>query len=127
MRLVPATKKRVRGSRNSGPTPIAEPLPKVIAPAETSTRLRIAEVFYSIQGEGMLAGTPSVFVRTSGCNLRCVWCDTPYTSWQPEGDFSMLGTVLSDVRRRWATHVVVTGGEPMMVEGMVRFTQALKE
>ena len=47
--------------------------------------MKIAEIFYSIQGEGALLGVPSVFVRTSGCNLRCTWCDTPYTSWQPEG------------------------------------------
>ena len=74
------------------------------------SRLRIAEIFYSIQGEGMLVGVPSVFVRTSGCNLRCGWCDTPYTSWKPEGRDMMLGAILSDVRRCWSTHVVVTGG-----------------
>jgi 7-carboxy-7-deazaguanine synthase len=75
----------------------------------------------------MLAGTPSVFVRTSGCNLRCVWCDTPYASWKPEGQELMLGQILGDVRKRWATHVVVTGGEPMIVEGLVELTRALKE
>ncbi len=95
--------------------------------AAAATRFRIAEIFYSIQGEGMLAGVPSVFVRTSGCNLRCVWCDTPYTSWAPEGEFKMMGEILADVRRRWATHVVVTGGEPMMIEGIVRLTQKLKD
>jgi 7-carboxy-7-deazaguanine synthase len=48
--------------------------------------MRIAEIFQSRQGEGLLTGTPSVFIRTSGCNLRCWFCDTPYTSWQPEGE-----------------------------------------
>ncbi|NBY66007.1 MAG: 7-carboxy-7-deazaguanine synthase QueE, partial [Verrucomicrobia bacterium] len=42
--------------------------------------MRISEIFHSIQGEGLLAGVPSVFIRTSGCNLRCDWCDTPYAS-----------------------------------------------
>src|SRR5712691_6412923 len=79
-------------------------------PGGFATVVKIAEIFYSIQGEGSLAGVPSVFVRSSGCNLRCVWCDTPYTSWQPEGDELSLGEILSDVRRRWSTHVVVTGG-----------------
>jgi 7-carboxy-7-deazaguanine synthase len=95
--------------------------------AAAAMRFRIAEIFYSIQGEGMLAGVPSVFVRTSGCNLRCVWCDTPYTSWAPEGEFKLMGEILADVRRRWGTHVVVTGGEPMMLEGIGRLTQKLKD
>jgi 7-carboxy-7-deazaguanine synthase len=89
--------------------------------------VKISEIFYSIQGEGVLAGVPSVFVRTSGCNLRCTWCDTPYTSWKPEGDDLPLGSILADVRRRWATHVVVTGGEPMIQQEIVRLTQQLKD
>src|SRR5579859_4706091 len=89
--------------------------------------LKISEIFYSIQGEGMLAGVPSVFVRLSGCNLRCVWCDTPYTSWKPEGEEMPLGAVLADVRRRWSTHVVVTGGEPMIADQIVELTRGLKE
>ena len=48
--------------------------------------MRIAEIYQSLQGEGLLTGTPSVFIRASGCNLRCWFCDTPYTSWQPEGE-----------------------------------------
>ncbi len=88
---------------------------------------KTAEIFYSIQGEGMLAGVPSVFVRLSGCNLRCDWCDTPYASWKPEGEDIYLGTILADVRRNWASHVVVTGGEPMIHVGIVELTQKLKE
>jgi 7-carboxy-7-deazaguanine synthase len=88
--------------------------------------MKIAEIFYSVQGEGMLAGVPSVFVRTSGCNLRCTWCDTPYASWNPEGTEMPMGGILSDVRRHWARHVVVTGGEPMIAPDIVLLTQGLR-
>ncbi len=88
----------------------------------------ISEIFYSLQGEGRLAGTPSVFIRTSGCNLRCAWCDTPYASWKPEGRHMPLGAILSEVRRNWgARHVVVTGGEPMIQEDVALLTERLKE
>lgn len=76
--------------------------------------MKIAEIFYSIQGEGILLGMPSVFVRTSGCNLRCTWCDTPYTSWQPEGRNMSLEDIAAEVAGFPAAHVVVTGGEPMI-------------
>ena len=76
--------------------------------------MKISEIFYSVQGEGTLAGVPSVFVRTSGCNLRCVWCDTPYTSWSPEGEFIAVADIAARVREFRARHVVITGGEPMM-------------
>jgi 7-carboxy-7-deazaguanine synthase len=88
--------------------------------------MKIAEIFYSIQGEGMLAGVPSVFVRTSGCNLRCTWCDTPYTSWKPEGVDMPLDAILAEARGHDATHAVVTGGEPMIVDDIVPLTRALK-
>lgn len=87
--------------------------------------MKIAEIFYSIQGEGMLAGVPSVFIRTSGCNLRCTWCDTPYTSWSPEGREQSIDGIVSEVRGFDARHVVVTGGEPMMFEETVELTRAL--
>lgn len=80
----------------------------------------ISEIFASIQGEGALAGTPSIFVRTSLCNLRCSWCDTPYTSWQPE--FSTMSgrnivdkvTLLASSVEPRIVHVVITGGEPLL-------------
>lgn len=89
--------------------------------------MKISEIFYSIQGEGMLAGVPSVFVRTSGCNLRCVWCDTPYTSWNPEGDDLRIEDILAEVRLHPASHAVVTGGEPMIAPGIVELTWRLKQ
>jgi 7-carboxy-7-deazaguanine synthase len=79
------------------------------------TPMRLAEIFYSIQGEGKLAGVPSVFVRASGCNLRCVWCDTPYASWQPEGEDVSVEQIVRDVEKFEARHVVITGGEPMIM------------
>ena len=88
--------------------------------------MKIAEVFYSIQGEGALAGVPSVFVRTSGCNLRCTWCDTPYASWAPEGETRQLGPLVDEVAGYGARHVVVTGGEPMIAPGICELTERLR-
>jgi 7-carboxy-7-deazaguanine synthase len=89
--------------------------------------LKIAEIFYSIQGEGSLVGVPSVFVRTSGCNLRCSWCDTPYTSWHPEGENLTLEQILERIAEFPARHAVVTGGEPMIAPGIVPLTERLRE
>jgi len=86
--------------------------------------VKIAEVFYSVQGEGTLLGVPSVFLRTSGCNLRCSWCDTPYTSWHPEGTEYTLDQLVEAAAP--ARHVVVTGGEPMIMPQMVELTQRLR-
>ncbi len=90
------------------------------------SRLRIAEIFESVQGEGRRAGTPSVFIRVSGCNMRCVWCDTPYASWNPEGPVIEVGDILAQVRNLSAEHVVVTGGEPMMFSATVDLCQGLR-
>ena len=88
--------------------------------------MKISEIFYSIQGEGMLTGVPSVFVRTSGCNLRCVWCDTPYTSWQPEGADMTVEDILAAIESYPAQHAVVTGGEPMIAPNIVPLTQGIR-
>lgn len=89
--------------------------------------MKIAEIFYSIQGEGTLVGVPSVFIRTSGCNLRCTWCDTPYTSWQPEGEELTVPQITDRVRAFGNSHVVITGGEPMIAPRMVELTQTIRE
>lgn len=89
--------------------------------------MKIAEIFYSIQGEGSLAGMPSVFVRTSGCNLRCTWCDTPYTSWAPEGRELSIDEIVAAVHAHSAAHVVVTGGEPMIAPEIMALTRRLRE
>src|SRR6476659_6799914 len=89
--------------------------------------MKISEIFYSIQGEGMLTGVPSVFVRTSGCNLRCVWCDTPYTSWQPEGSDMTVEDILEAIRVYPGKHAVVTGGEPLIAPQIVEVTRGIKQ
>jgi 7-carboxy-7-deazaguanine synthase len=88
--------------------------------------MMISEIFYSLQGEGILVGTPSVFVRTSGCNLRCNWCDTPYASWEPEGREMAIDDILESVLSFNARHCVVTGGEPMIAPGMRELSARLK-
>jgi len=77
--------------------------------------LPINELFYSLQGEGRLAGVPSVFVRTSGCNLRCWFCDSYHTSWEPTHAWMDVDGILDEVAAHdECDHVVVTGGEPMI-------------
>ena len=88
--------------------------------------MKIAEVFYSVQGEGKLVGVPSVFVRTSGCNLRCSWCDTPYTSWAPEGVQRSVSSLVEEVVAFGSRHVVVTGGEPLIAPEVVALTSELR-
>ncbi|MBB5031046.1 7-carboxy-7-deazaguanine synthase QueE [Prosthecobacter vanneervenii] len=86
----------------------------------------ISETFYSVQGEGSLVGVPSVFVRTSGCNLRCTWCDTPYASWKPEGTEMSMQEIMAIVQREPTRFVVVTGGEPMVAKGMPELLARLR-
>ena len=87
----------------------------------------ISEIFFSLQGEGELTGVPSVFVRTSGCNLRCSWCDTPYASWNPEGEQRSVAQILAAVEAHpVARHVVLTGGEPMIAKEMKTLAAEIK-
>ena len=75
------------------------------------TELRISEIFHSLQGEARTVGRPTVFIRLTGCPLRCVWCDTPYAF--SGGSIMTLDTVLETVALHGAKHICVTGGEPL--------------
>ncbi len=105
----------------------------------------ISEIYISRQGEGGLALTPSVFVRTSGCNLRCDFCDTPFTSWNPEGTQQPVAGIVDRVKavalkplpqragetmdpnKAAAQHVVLTGGEPMLAKEVESLCELLSE
>lgn len=89
-------------------------------------RVRIAETFVSVQGEGKLTGVPSWFCRVSGCNLRCAWCDTPYASWNPEGETRTVASLVEEAAGHGAIrHAVLTGGEPMLFDGMASLGRGL--
>ncbi|MCC9656468.1 7-carboxy-7-deazaguanine synthase QueE [Rhodopirellula halodulae] len=96
------------------------------ADADASTFL-ISETFVSRQGEGSLTGQSSVFLRTSGCNLRCWFCDTPYASWNPEGTRQTIDELLQLVSDADTSHVVLTGGEPLVASGIVQLVDRLRE
>jgi len=95
--------------------------------------MRIAEIYASLQGEGLLAGTPSWFVRASGCNLRCHWCDTPFASWEPEGDDWSVPRILEKLdtldtsHADGGRHAVITGGEPLIFTDTVALCRALRQ
>ena len=94
--------------------------------SESEGDLPINELFYSLQGEGVLAGVPTVFVRTSGCNLRCWFCDSYHTSWEPTHAWMDVDEILTEVEsHEQCEHVVVTGGEPMMHTEVVELLNQL--
>ncbi len=87
----------------------------------------INEIFYSLQGEGALAGTPSVFVRLSGCPLRCRWCDTEYAWSESAGRQYSAEELKEKVLPQPTRHLVVTGGEPMVLDGLGEFIRPFAE
>lgn len=91
----------------------------------TANRLRINEIFYSIQGESTLAGRPCVFVRLTGCQMRCRWCDTEYAFY--EGGWRSLEDVLATVAGYGCPLVEVTGGEPLLQPGCRPLLTALAD
>jgi 7-carboxy-7-deazaguanine synthase len=74
----------------------------------------------------MLVGAPSFFIRSSGCNLRCQWCDTPYTSWLPEGERRPVDRLVDEAVASGVGRVVVTGGEPLLQREIGDLTRALR-
>ena len=98
------------GAPEAGMT-VAAPVRERVA-----TRLRVNEVFHSVQGESRHAGRPCVFVRLTGCNLRCVWCDTAYAF--EEGRERSVADLVGQVRSFGTPYVLVTGGEPLLQAGV---------
>jgi 7-carboxy-7-deazaguanine synthase len=95
---------------------------------EAQQGLPVNELFYSLQGEGKLAGTPSVFVRTSGCNLRCWFCDSYHTSWEPTHAWHSIDAIVDRVTDYdQAEHVVLTGGEPLLHDESVELLNRLSD
>ncbi len=88
-----------------------------------SRMLRVNEIFHSIQGESTRAGEPCVFVRLTGCNLRCVWCDTAYAF--HEGTEMSLAAILEQVAAHGCRMVEVTGGEPLLQDEVIPLLKEL--
>ena len=85
--------------------------------------LRITEIFYSLQGEASRVGLPTVFVRLTGCPLRCVWCDTEYSF--TGGEPATIASVLAEIAKYPAHQVCVTGGEPLSQKECLPLLSAL--
>ena len=88
--------------------------------------MRISEIFYSLQGEGFLAGMTSIFVRLAGCPLRCRWCDTKYAWDQTAGAHYSVDKIVQTVQQWPSKFVVITGGEPMINPDLPQLIQKLK-
>ncbi len=95
--------------------------------------MKVSEIFYSLQGEGFLAGVPSVFVRLAGCPLRCRWCDTKYARDYEAGREYEVADIVETVQKYDCRYVVITGGEPLVTaelearEGLKQLTKTLKD
>lgn len=108
--------------------PVARDVEALASDDVEGNALPINELFYSLQGEGKLAGVPSVFVRTAGCNLRCWFCDSYHTSWEPTGAWLAVDDVVDAVLGyERADHVVLTGGEPLIHEESIRLLDELAD
>ncbi len=85
--------------------------------------LKINEIFYSIQGESTYVGCPTVFIRLTGCNLRCTYCDTKYSYY--EGEWINLSEIISQVKLHNTKYICITGGEPLLQKGIYQLMACL--
>ena len=90
-------------------------------------KMRVSEIFYSLQGEGRLAGVPSVFVRLAGCPLRCQWCDTKYAWDQDSGTQMSIDKIINQIENHLNQFLVITGGEPMINSDLPELLDKLKK
>ncbi|QSI76386.1 7-carboxy-7-deazaguanine synthase QueE [Niveibacterium microcysteis] len=88
-----------------------------------ATRLRLTEIFFSLQGESTRVGLPTVFIRLTGCPLRCVWCDTTYSF--TGGEWYTIDAILAETARHRTRTVCVTGGEPLAQKACLPLLTAL--
>jgi len=88
--------------------------------------VKISEIFYSLQGEGQLAGIPSVFIRVAGCPLRCRWCDTKYAWDESAGDDYTTEEIIRTISQWRCRHIVITGGEPIISPDVVEIVKSIK-
>jgi len=87
--------------------------------------MKINEIFYSIQGEGTWTGHPYIFVRTTGCNLRCSFCDTKYA--YDEGEEIPVTKIIEKIGNYPCKHICITGGEPLLQKDIIELTDKLSK
>lgn len=90
---------------------------------EQQSRLKITEIFHSLQGEARNVGFPTVFVRLTGCPLRCAYCDTAYAF--TGGDWMDIAGIIDEVKQYGTQHITVTGGEPLAQKNCIALLQQL--
>ncbi len=88
-------------------------------------KVMVNEVFASVQGEGVNTGLPTLFIRLSGCNLDCRWCDTSYARSLDEGKEQEIEKIVREVLSRGLKRVCITGGEPLIQKGTIELSRAL--
>ncbi len=89
--------------------------------------MQVNEIFYSIQGEGINLGLPSIFLRLSGCHLRCVWCDSKFTWDFKSGRKMSVEEVIKEIKKFPCKNLVITGGEPLIQQSeIIALLQKLK-